>query len=256
MNMRTNQELRRLARKNLAGNYRIPMGAVVFTQLLSTLVSLPFTNMLPERPNPVQYLVYYVASFLIVVLTGVLGAGELKIHLNLARKEPGSLGVLFYGFKNKPDRFLIGAFISLVLEGIWLLPAVFVGLQAYDTPSFEAVLLAIILAVAGTVVSVLFLLNMAVFTYLLLDYPNATVKECFVHSFEMMKGHKGRYFALCFSFVGFMFLSVLSFGIGIFWTIPYMNQTMTLFYLEIKGELSSILEKNSTSQGYSFQQYV
>ena len=109
---------------------------------------------------------------------------------------------------------------------------------------------------AGTVVSVLFLLNMAVFTYLLLDYPNATVKECFVHSFEMMKGHKGRYFALCFSFVGFMFLSVLSFGIGIFWTIPYMNQTMTLFYLEIKGELSSILEKNSTSQGYSFQQYV
>lgn len=254
--MRTNKELRRLARENLTGNYKVPMGAVVMSQLIASLLSFPFVEMLPDHPSPGQDLVYYIASFLIALLTGVLGVGELKIHMNLIRDEQYGLGLLFYGFKNRPDRYIVGSFISIVLTGVWMLPAAFVSYEVYRDYSLDKAMIALGLGVAGLVVSVIFYLNMAVFMYLLMDYPNATIMECFKHSFEIMKGYKGRFFALSFGFIGLVLLSILSFGIGLFWVLPYMNQTYTLFYFELKGELSSIIEKRNASTGYTFNQYV
>ena len=34
----------------------------------------------------------------------------------------------------------------------------------------------------------------------------------------------------------------LTFGVGILWVQPYMVQTTTLFYLDVKGELPEVLE--------------
>jgi len=56
-------------------------------------------------------------------------------------------------------------------------------------------------------------------------------------SARLMKGNKGRIFYIILSFIGWMCLGMLSFGSGLLWVIPYMQQTLIQFYLDVKGEL-------------------
>lgn len=254
--MRTNRELKRIARENLIGNFRIPMGAFIFSQLLSSLLMIPFTQNLPAKPTPVQYGVYIAASLIILVLTTTLLIGELWLHLSMARKQPIAVGMIFYGFRNHPDRFIIGSFISLLCSGIWLVPGVILSRIALRDYSVEYALYALGALAVGGFVSIIISLRIAFFVYLLLDYPNATVKECFFHSSEMLNGYKGKLFGMACSFIGMVFLGAVSFGIGLFWVEPYMNQSFTLFYLEVKGELSSIEEAPASKVEPTFDQYV
>lgn len=49
-----------------------------------------------------------------------------------------------------------------------------------------------------------------------------------------MKGRKLRYFLLQLSFIGWWLLGILTLGLGFLWIIPYMLQTNTQFYLNLK----------------------
>lgn len=50
---------------------------------------------------------------------------------------------------------------------------------------------------------------------------------------RLMVGNKWRYFVLSLSFIPWVLLSMLTLGIGFLWLIPYMNGTMTAFYLDL-----------------------
>ena len=50
-----------------------------------------------------------------------------------------------------------------------------------------------------------------------------------------MNGHKMELFLLQLSFIGWMFLSALTFGILILYVGPYMEATMARFYDTIKN---------------------
>ena len=67
----------------------------------------------------------------------------------------------------------------------------------------------------------------------MLDYPNATLKECFHYCGEIMKGHRIRIFYLQASFIPLYILSIFSLGIGFLFVIPYSNIATTLFYLDV-----------------------
>lgn len=69
--------------------------------------------------------------------------------------------------------------------------------------------------------------------YMMLDFPNYTVKDILKKSIEVMKGNKMRYFLLDLSFIPWMFIGILTCGIGLLWIIPYMNMTSTNFYLDL-----------------------
>ena len=49
-----------------------------------------------------------------------------------------------------------------------------------------------------------------------------------------MEGNKLRLLYLRLSFLGFYLLAVLSCGIGLLWLMPYMQQTMVSFYLDVQ----------------------
>ena len=51
---------------------------------------------------------------------------------------------------------------------------------------------------------------------------------------NLMKGRKLRYFLLQLSFIGWWLLGILTLGLGFLWIIPYMLQTNTQFYLNLK----------------------
>ena len=76
----------------------------------------------------------------------------------------------------------------------------------------------------------------ALVPYILADKPELSANEAINLSMKMMKGHKFDYFWLCLSFIGWIFLGMLTLGIGYFWLIPYMYTTYAAFYQDIKAD--------------------
>jgi uncharacterized membrane protein len=67
----------------------------------------------------------------------------------------------------------------------------------------------------------------------MVDYPQKRPKELLSYSKQLMKGNRGRLLYLQLSFIGMFFLVLLSFGIAMFWVYPYLNMTLTEFYLDV-----------------------
>ena len=72
--------------------------------------------------------------------------------------------------------------------------------------------------------------------FVIADNPNITnpadaLNKCKI----LMEGNKWRFFTLQMSFIGWWFLSVLTFGIGFLWLVPYMNVTFAKLYDDISS---------------------
>lgn len=52
-----------------------------------------------------------------------------------------------------------------------------------------------------------------------------------------MNGHKGKYFLLMLSFIGWMIVGTLTFGIAYLWITPYYTASLASFY-------ESLVKKN------------
>lgn len=72
--------------------------------------------------------------------------------------------------------------------------------------------------------------------YILKDNPELSAWEASTRSREMMKGHKFDLFWLELSFIGWILLSILTLGIGLFWLVPYMQTAIAAFYNDISGK--------------------
>ncbi|QEA32549.1 DUF975 family protein [Secundilactobacillus malefermentans] len=60
--------------------------------------------------------------------------------------------------------------------------------------------------------------------------PDVRYLECITKSRALMNGHKGEYFVLQLSYLGWAILSGITLGIGFIWLVPYMRATNTNFY--------------------------
>ena len=72
--------------------------------------------------------------------------------------------------------------------------------------------------------------------YILIDNPELSANQAINLSQKMMKGHKFDMFILHLSFIGWIFLSIFTFGIGLLWLLPYMMTAQAAFYQEVKKE--------------------
>lgn len=72
--------------------------------------------------------------------------------------------------------------------------------------------------------------------YILVDNPELSANQAINMSKEMMKGHKFDLFFLQLSFIGLIFLSIFTLGIGLLWVMPYMMTAQAAFYQDIKKE--------------------
>ena len=73
--------------------------------------------------------------------------------------------------------------------------------------------------------------------YLLAEHPELTAGEAIEQSKRMMAGNKGRLFCLQFSFIGWILLTALTWGVGFFFLAPYMKAAESAFYLDLTGRL-------------------
>ena len=73
--------------------------------------------------------------------------------------------------------------------------------------------------------------------YILSDCPNVKARDALKLSMRIMSGHKWELFVFYLSYIGWGILTGLTFGIlGIFWTAPYMDSALSVYYLEVRED--------------------
>lgn len=78
--------------------------------------------------------------------------------------------------------------------------------------------------------------------YILKEHPELSGTQAITLSRRMMKGHKGDAFVLDLSFIGWMLLSALTFGIlHLFYVGPYMQATDAELYEAVKADYEARL---------------
>ena len=176
-------------------------------------------------------------EFIVSILLGVLSAGISRLFLNFCRNKEYKIGDILYGFRNYPDH-VIGIIILLFLMVLaCFLPAIILGALSKAVDLLLLDLLLILFEIIGVVVSIRLMLTYSQAVFLYIDDPHMKVMDALRESKAMMRGNKGRLFYLVISFFGLILLSVLSCYIGMLWIGPYMNTTLTLFYMDLRGEL-------------------
>ena len=73
------------------------------------------------------------------------------------------------------------------------------------------------------------------------DNPEMSAREVLRTSRLMMRGHKWQLFVLELTFIGWIFLAIFTFGIGLLWLEPYMTTTYAHFYEDVKAEYEAKL---------------
>lgn len=151
-----------------------------------------------------------VALVLSIFFVNVVHVGGAKFFLDSTQYE-SSYDALFYGFKNGYKNIV---YIQLIK----------------DIKIFLWGLLFIIPGIIKTI-------EYSMIPYLLAENPDMSKDEVFRKSKEMMDGHKWDYFVLNFSFIGWLLLDLITFGlVSIFWTDPYVKCTQAYVYLVLKQQ--------------------
>ena len=145
-----------------------------------------------------------------ILLLGPMTVGLAVVYLMIVRRRKAEIVNVFDGFKS---------FVNALVGG--LLYTVFLCLWA---------LLFIIPAIIKSY-------SYAMTFYIMADHPEMDGNTAITESRKMMNGNKWRLFCLDFSFIGWIILSILTFGIlEIVYVGPYMNAAHAAFYQSLKGE--------------------
>jgi len=225
-----NGELRAYARAQLKGVW----GWMAFTYFIYFLVYLPsnlfsiMDSILNSDDNTFLYLRIYLENFLDRYMPDITPsitpiANVLAIAM-LAAAGPFALG--FAGFFLKRIR---GDQIAVenIFDGFTRFFPSF--LVMFFTALFTF-LWSMLLIIPGIVKA--FGYSMAF--YIMYDNPEIKPLEALKKSQIMMKGYKLKLFLLELSFIGWMILAVLPFGIGFLWLNPYMYLSIANFYENLK----------------------
>lgn len=238
---RTSAELKRMAREKLRGNWGIMIGANVLTVLIIYALEIPNMLLLGVRMNMAEHIgvvmSYSIISMLIVLFAIILQIGVVGMQLKLARNQKVSLGMMFSQFINRPYRYILASLLLGLLAVVCLCPGYACAIYGIVSWKNGLAALGVILVIAGGVLYFILALKFSLIVYLFLDDSSIGVIAAYRESARIMKGKKGRMFYIILSFIGWMCLGMLSFGIGLLWVIPYMQQTLIQFYLDAKGEL-------------------
>ena len=229
---RSSSELKALAKGSLLGKYGTAISALLTIKLITLAVAFITSNAV-NRGSTYGILIYYAISLIIELIAAVFTVGQISFYLNIACKRSYKVSDVFSGFQTHPDKAIIIKFLFLVILLVCLLPFIAILIFYYITKNSILLMFLSILGVLGVIINIYFMLHFSQSFYLLLDFPDKSCAELMKLSKEIMKGNKGRLFYLYIGFIPFLLLGLFSCGIGFLFIIPYMNMTMTHFYLDL-----------------------
>ena len=263
------KDFRRLARQRLSGKWGVSLAVTLVAGLLggtgassggfssaTNLVSedasaLPASvRELLANPAVITFLLSMLIGALVVslalyIIGSAVELGHNRYYIGLMAGETPGFGILFSRFrifgKALGLRLFIYLFVllwslpclGLLLASVMLLPEA----EVYSGGMLGISLFLMILALIALVLPLWASYRYVMAPYLMAQYPQKGVRECVNESKALMQGYKWRLFCLNMSFIGWVFLSVLTLGIGNLWLNPYMYAANGAFYLVRTGQL-------------------
>lgn len=245
--MRSRAELKLSARRALLGKYgkTILSLFLLYAVMLALAVGMEIIMVwgsifLSGGPDDGQNITFTILAFgvmsaLMMFLMFLFLGGFARLYLNICRDSEVHATDIFWCFKNCFGKFAgISILLTLLIE-LFMLPDVVLAAAAAITGQWTFAYS--FLAVYNLALGILVLyaaLTYGMFFMILADQPEKGILEALVESRELMKGNRRRYFVLCLSFLGWILLGYVTFGIGYLWIIPYIGCTCTFFYLDLK----------------------
>ncbi len=166
--------------------------------------------------------------------TRVGRAFSLAFSQNFGRKLGGMLWMWLWSFL-----WALLAYVPLIIGIVAANNALMTAMEANLLAIYSAaggIFVVTILATIGCLIpAIIKILSYAMTPFILADCPNVLATNALTLSKRMTRGHKGEIFVMSLSFIGWMFLTALTFGIlGIFWTGPYYMTALAGQYDELK----------------------
>ena len=144
-----------------------------------------------------------------VLLMGPMMVGMAAVFAMLVRRKKPEIVNVFDGFKNFVNA-LVGGLLYTVFLCLWFL----------------------LFFIPGIIKSY----SYAMTFYIMNDNPDMDGMDAITASRKMMNGNKWRLFCLDFSFIGWIILCMLTFGLLFLYVGPYMEAAHAAFYQSLKGE--------------------
>lgn len=152
------------------------------------------------------------------IVDSILEVAGIKVYLQMSRSpEKVSFSSFIEGLNN---------WWRATLAGIWMFLWIFVWSLLFFIP--------------GIIKSIAYSQTF----YIISEYEDIPVTKAMRISILITKGHKADLFVTYLSFLGWMILAAIPFGIGFFWLEPYMNMTLiNAYHSMLKEALESGLLK-------------
>ena len=149
---------------------------------------------------------------ILCAIWGPLSVGAAAVYIDLVRGD-GNIRIkkYFYGFKNFVENTILAVFYVLQVA-LWSLFFIIPGI--YMAYSFALVF------------------------HVKRDHPEYRWKTCFDESEELMRGNRWKLFKLQISHIGWFLLGSAFLLVGSYWTMPYYNTSIAIFYEEVRLEKS------------------
>ncbi len=201
----SNKELMTKARKSLSGKWDVAVVGYVIYIFISIVIPTIIDFLHPDELKNFDIL-----STVIQLLVGPpMLIGLIIFSINMSRNQETKVEQLFDGFKYY-DKALLLYIVSTVLIFLQFL----------------------LLVVPGIIAA----LRYSQAFFILAENKSINPIEALKKSSKMMDGYKWKYFCLGLRFIGWLFLCILTFGIGLLWVGPYMSISLAHFYNELKNQ--------------------
>lgn len=231
----------------MAGHYQATITALLFFSIVTLLLSR-FTVTLTVINGQIMVIFFqltensliitiftYAISFLLSIVASMLQIGLSLFFLNLVTGKPHYAFDMLYGYFHGFKKAFELCILPTALSFVCMLP-LNILLDGYEG-SFRLnrteVISLLLLQAALLLIYIPVNLALSQIYYLSLDYPDLSIKEIITLSNKIMNGRKKQLFFIQLSFLPLWLVGLLSFGVAMFWIIPYQRMTYTLYYLDI-----------------------
>ena len=195
-------------------------------------------------------------AYIIMVIVGIVGVllniGYTRIALQVHRREPVPMESLLEGFQI-PGRAiglrLFRALLMLAWTYALLIPVII--LLSFPLPALDRmmemdrwfVMYMVVLLIVATAVTTAVSYRYWGATFILLDHPDYTVRECVRAATEMTRGHRMELFLLDLSLLPWNLLCILTAGILYIWKMPYIAAVYAGAYEELDRQYQQKKER-------------
>lgn len=209
--------------------------------------------------------IVYIIMVIVGIVAVLLNIGYTRIALQVHRREPVPMESLLEGFQI-PGRAIGLRLLRSLLMLMWtyalLIPATIllsfpiIPLDRMMESDTWFVMYLVVLLIVAVAVSTAVSYRYWGATFILLDHPDYTVRECIRAATEMTRGHRMELFLLDLSLLPWNLLCILTAGILYIWKMPYIAAVYAGAYEELDRQYQQKKERaRELRQQFPTRQY-